>query len=56
MDPARVTQAITNLVSNALAYGEPGTTVTVDVEGDGRDVDGRGEQPAAPRSLRPSWR
>ena len=37
-DPARVTQAITNLLSNALAYGEPGTTVTVDVDGDDRDA------------------
>jgi signal transduction histidine kinase len=37
-DPARVSQAITNLVSNALAYGEPETTVTVDVDGNDRDV------------------
>ncbi len=37
-DPARVSQAITNLVSNALAYGEPGTKVTVDVEGNDRDA------------------
>jgi signal transduction histidine kinase len=37
-DPARMSQAITNLVSNAIAYGEPGTTVTVDVEGDDHDA------------------
>ena len=37
-DPARVSQAISNLVSNALAYGEPGKTVTVVVDRDGRDA------------------
>ena len=33
-----MSQAITNLVGNALAYGESGTTVTVDVDGDDRDA------------------
>ena len=33
-----MSQAITNLVSNALAYGEGGTAVTVDVDGNGREV------------------
>ena len=37
-DSARMSQVITNLVSNALAYGEPGTAVTVEVEGDERNV------------------
>ena len=37
-DPDRVSQAIANLVSNALAYGEPGTTVTVDVDGNEREA------------------
>jgi signal transduction histidine kinase len=37
-DSARVSQAITNLVSNALTYREPGTAVTVDVNGSDRDV------------------
>ena len=36
--PRALSQAISNLVSNALAYGEPGTTVTVDVDRDGRDA------------------
>jgi signal transduction histidine kinase len=37
-DPARVSQAISNLVGNALAYGAAGTTVDVLVKGDGDDV------------------
>ena len=37
-DPARVSQAIANLVSNALAYGEPGTMITVEVDGNDREV------------------
>jgi signal transduction histidine kinase len=37
-DPARVAQAISNLVGNALAYGTPGTVVDVLVKGEGDDV------------------
>jgi signal transduction histidine kinase len=37
-DSARVSQAITNLVANAAAYGEPGTPVNVAVRGEDHDV------------------
>ncbi len=37
-DPGRVSQAISNLVSNALVYGEPGTPVSVAVTGNAREV------------------
>jgi signal transduction histidine kinase len=37
-DTARVSQAISNLIDNALAYGEPGTTVKVDVHESGSDA------------------
>ena len=37
-DPARMSQAVANLVANALAYGHPGTAVAVDVAGNDRDV------------------
>jgi signal transduction histidine kinase len=33
-DCARITQALTNLVGNALEHGSPGTAVRVDVQGD----------------------
>jgi signal transduction histidine kinase len=33
-DCARITQALTNLVGNALEHGSPGTVVRVDVQGD----------------------
>jgi PAS domain S-box-containing protein len=33
-DPDRIAQALTNLVSNALAYGEAGSTVTVRTQGE----------------------
>jgi two-component system phosphate regulon sensor histidine kinase PhoR len=32
MNPALIEQAVTNLVDNALKYGEPGAPVTIDVE------------------------
>jgi signal transduction histidine kinase len=37
-DPARIAQAISNLISNAIAYGVPGTPVSVVVKGSERDV------------------
>jgi signal transduction histidine kinase len=37
-DSARLSQAIANLVGNALAYREPGTPVHLDVEGSDADV------------------
>jgi signal transduction histidine kinase len=37
-DPARISQAISNLIGNAVAYGEPGTDVTVTVDGQADDV------------------
>jgi len=38
-DPARLSQTVCNLVSNAIAYGERGTAVRVSVEGEGRDTE-----------------
>ena len=38
-DPARMAQTITNLVGNAIAYGERGTSVDIAIEGNGRDVE-----------------
>jgi phosphoserine phosphatase RsbU/P len=38
-DPARMSQTISNLVSNAIAHGERGSAVRVSVEGEGRDVE-----------------
>ena len=37
-DPARVSQAVTNLVGNALAYGQPETVVTVDIVGNDHEA------------------
>jgi PAS domain S-box-containing protein len=37
-DPARIEQAVGNLLSNAAKYTDPGGTVTVTAERDGRDV------------------
>jgi signal transduction histidine kinase len=37
-DAARVSQAISNLISNAVAYGEPGTPVRIAVKGGDSDV------------------
>ena len=36
-DPARMSQTIPNLVSNAIAYGERGTAVQIAIDGEGRD-------------------
>ncbi len=50
-DPARIEQVLTNLLSNAAKYGDPGTEIGVDVEGRGREVEvavsnrGRGVPP-----------
>jgi len=38
-DPARMSQTISNLVTNAIAYGSSGSTVQVAVVGNGHDVD-----------------
>jgi signal transduction histidine kinase len=38
-DPARMTQTIGNLVTNAIAYGEKGGRVQVAVQAEGRDVE-----------------
>ena len=37
-DAARISQALTNLVGNAVEHGAPGTTVTVDIQGDDENV------------------
>ena len=37
-DTARITQALTNLVANAVEHGVPGTTVGIELEGDEEDV------------------
>jgi signal transduction histidine kinase len=37
-DPARMSQAISNLVGNAIAYGEAESPVRVELRGDGGDV------------------
>jgi signal transduction histidine kinase len=37
-DSARVSQAVANLVGNALAYGQPGTAVRVEVAGDDHEA------------------
>jgi signal transduction histidine kinase len=37
-DCARISQALTNLVGNALEHGSPGTVVTVEAEGDEDEV------------------
>jgi signal transduction histidine kinase len=37
-DPGRMTQTISNLVTNAISFGESGTAVEVSIEGTGRDV------------------
>jgi signal transduction histidine kinase len=37
-DPARISQAVTNVVGNALAYGQPGTAVTVEVVANDREA------------------
>jgi PAS domain S-box-containing protein len=38
-DPARLSQTISNLVSNAISYGRNETPVQVSIEAEGRDVD-----------------
>ncbi|HYO57498.1 HAMP domain-containing sensor histidine kinase [Archangium sp.] len=38
-DPDRMAQVVTNLTSNALKYGRPGTPVTVRTRGDGDQVE-----------------
>lgn len=37
-DPARISQALTNLIGNAVEHGAPGTVVTVGLQGDERNV------------------
>jgi signal transduction histidine kinase len=37
-DPARMAQTISNLVGNAIAYGESGTSVQISIEGNEHDV------------------
>ena len=37
-DPGRMTQTISNLVTNAISFGESGTAVEVSIEGNGQDV------------------
>jgi signal transduction histidine kinase len=37
-DPARLSQTISNLVANAVAYGDPHTPVRIVVDGTGADV------------------
>jgi len=37
-DAARICQALTNLIGNAVQHGAPGTTVTVDIQGDEENV------------------
>src|SRR6476661_1755263 len=37
-DPARMSQTISNLATNAITYGEHGTAVKISVEGDGGEV------------------
>jgi PAS domain S-box-containing protein len=38
-DPARMAQTVCNLVSNAITYGQRGTTVQVSVNGDGGEAE-----------------
>jgi signal transduction histidine kinase len=37
-DPARLAQALSNLVGNAVAYGHPGTAIAVEISGADREV------------------
>ena len=37
-DPGRMTQTISNLLTNAISFGESGTAVEVSIEGNGQDV------------------
>jgi signal transduction histidine kinase len=37
-DAARIGQALTNLIGNAVEHGSPGSTVTVGLRGDEKDV------------------
>ena len=47
-DPARMTQTISNLVTNAISLGESGTAVEVSIEGNGQDVAMKVAQPGPP--------
>lgn len=38
VDPARIEQVLSNLISNALKYGDPGTEIAVDIEWRDADV------------------
>jgi signal transduction histidine kinase len=37
-DAARISQALTNLIGNAVEHGSPGTTITIELEGDEEKV------------------
>jgi PAS domain S-box-containing protein len=54
-DPGRMAEVISNLVGNAIAYGEPGTPVHVSVDGDDADVTLKvsNEGPPIPSDLMP---
>ncbi len=55
-DPARMSQTITNLVTNAISYGDSGAPVHVAVEGDGREVELKvhNQGPAIPEDMKPA--
>ena len=54
-DPGRIDQALTNLISNGLQYGNPRTPVLVSLDGTGEAVElcVKNEGPALPRDLVP---
>jgi PAS domain S-box-containing protein len=50
-DPDRIAQAVMNLVSNALTYGEPGGTITIRTQSEGDWVTMAVHNPGAPIDL-----